>query len=145
MTILDWIKNILVHKSKWKTFSETDQKSFNPFIVNRWLSMDKDFIEIVNIFQKYCFGVIENRYIYKWYRDALPKGKRYNKYIKNKKQKSHKSWVVDIIKTHFEVSSLSAIEYIDIFKKTKDGKKQLSGILQMYGIGEDKIKSIVKK
>ena len=57
--------------------SEDEQKKFSPFIINRWLSMDKDFIEIVNFFQKYSIGTLEPREVYKWYCDILPKGKRF--------------------------------------------------------------------
>ena len=53
MTIFDWVNNVLVHKKHWDSFTEDEQKKFSPFIINRWLSMDKDFIEIVNVFQKY--------------------------------------------------------------------------------------------
>ena len=87
MTIIDWMNQLLVHKKNWNSFSEPDQKTFNSFIINRWLSMDKDFIEIVNVFQKYAIGTLESREVYKWYCDVLPKGKRYNKYIKSKKNK----------------------------------------------------------
>ena len=48
MTIIDWMNQLLVHKKHWNEFSEDEQKKFSPFIINRWLSMDKDFIEIVN-------------------------------------------------------------------------------------------------
>ena len=52
MTIIDWINQLLVYKKPWNSFEEFEQKKFNPFIINRWLSMDKDFIEVVNVFQK---------------------------------------------------------------------------------------------
>ena len=50
MTIFNWINEILVSKKHWDKFTEDEQKKFSPFIINRWLSMDKDFIEIVNYF-----------------------------------------------------------------------------------------------
>ena len=72
MTIIDWINQILVDKKPWDSFSESDQKTFSPFIINRWLSMDKDFIEVVNYFQKYAIGTLESREVYKWYSDFYP-------------------------------------------------------------------------
>ena len=89
MTIFDWIGEILVNKKPWDSFSEEEQKTFNAFIINRWLSMDAEFIEIVNYFQKYAIGTLEPREVYMWYRDVLPKGKRFNKYIKGKKSKKY--------------------------------------------------------
>ena len=85
MTIIDWMNQLLVHKKKWNDFTEDEQKKFSPFIINRWLSMDLEFIEIVNYFQKYSIGQLKPREVYKWYCDILPKGKRFNKYIKGKK------------------------------------------------------------
>ena len=51
MTIFDWINQMLVTKKHWDEFTEDEQKKFSPFIINRWLSMDKDFIEVVNVFR----------------------------------------------------------------------------------------------
>ena len=34
-------------------YTETDHKKFSPFIVNRWLSMRMELIEIINQLQKY--------------------------------------------------------------------------------------------
>ena len=104
MTIFDWINQMLVTKKHWDEFTEDEQKKFSPFIINRWLSMDKDFIEFVNVFQKYAIGTLEPREVYKWYCDILPKGKRFNKYIKGKKDKkdvqnSDKSVIIDNIFT----------------------------------------------
>ena len=92
MTIFDWINQILVHKKPWDSFDESEQKKFSSFIINRWLSMDKEFIEIVNYFQKYSIGTLESREVYKWYCEVLPKGKRFNKYIKGKKDKKYDDW-----------------------------------------------------
>ena len=58
MTIIDWINQVLVHKKSWDSFNESDQKAFSPFIINRWLSMDEEFIEVVNYFQKYSIGTL---------------------------------------------------------------------------------------
>ena len=89
MTIFEWINQILTHKKPWDSFNETDQKTFSPFIIHRWLSMDEEFIEVVNYFQKYAIGTLEPREVYKWYSDFLPKGNRFNKYIKSKKDKKY--------------------------------------------------------
>ena len=69
MTIIDWMNQLLVHKKHWNDFTEDEQKKFSPFIINRWLSMDKDFIEAVNMFQPYSIGMLESKYIYDDSRD----------------------------------------------------------------------------
>ena len=78
MTIIDWINQVLVHKKPWDSFSESDHKTFNTFIINRWLSMDKEFCEYINMFQPYSIGLLEPKDVYTFYCNLLPKGKRFN-------------------------------------------------------------------
>jgi len=139
MTIFDWINQILVTKKDWNEFSEDEQKKFSPFIINRWLSMDKDFIEIVNVFQKYAIGTLEPREVYKWYCDILPKGKRFNKYIKGKREKKYDKELVNIITNHFECSKLQVQEYLELIDK-----EELKSILEMYGLDKKIIKRLCK-
>ena len=112
MTIFNWIDQILVDKKPWNSFTENEQKKFSPFIINRWLSMDKEFIEVVNYFQKYAIGILESREVYKFYCDILPKGKRFNRYIKGKKNKKYESELIKIISKYFECSKLQTIELL---------------------------------
>ena len=128
MTIIDWINQLLVNKKHWDEFTEDEQKKFSPFIINRWLSMDKDFLEIVNYFQKYSIGTLESREVYKWYCDVLPRGKRFNKYIKPKKHKKYDKKIIDIISNYFEVSKRDTKIYMELLDK-----KEIKDILKMYG------------
>ena len=140
MTIIDWMNQLLVHKKHWDDFTEDEQKKFSPFIINRWLSMDKDFLEIVNYFQKYSIGTLEPREVYKWYSDFLPKGKRFNKYIKGKKDKKYDSELVDIICKHFMCSKTEAKENLSLISK-----QEVEEILQKYGTDPKKIKTLCKR
>ena len=139
MKIFDWVNELLVGKRPWDSFSEADQKTFNPFIINRFLSMDKDFIEIVNFFQKYSIGTLEPREVYKWYCDMLPRGKRFNKYIKGKKDKKYNTELIDIMVQHFECSKSQVKDYLDLI-----AKDELMEILEKYGMNEKTIKRLLK-
>ena len=139
MTIFDWITQLLVTKKSWDSFTEDEQKKFSPFIINRFLSMDKEFLEIVNIFQKYAIGTLEPREVYKWYCDVLPKGKRFNKYIKGKRDKKYDKELVDIITNHFECSKLQTQEYLGLINK-----EELKKILEMYGLDKKNIKKMMR-
>ena len=140
MTIFEWIDQILIHKRPWNSFVETDQKAFSSFIINRWLSMDEDFVEIVNLFQKYAIGQLETKEVYKWYCDVLPKGKRYNKYIKVKKEKKYDPELVEHICNYFECSKTEAKENLSLISK-----EEVNQILENYGTDPKKIKSICKR
>jgi len=139
MTIFNWINEILVSKKHWNEFTEDEQKKFSPFIINRWLSMDKDFLEIVNFFQKYSIGTLEPREVYKWYCDMLPRGKRFNKYIKGKKDKKYNTELIDIMVMHFECSKSQVKDYLDLI-----AKDELIEILEKYGMNEKTIKRLLK-
>ena len=139
MTVFDWVNQILVHKKHWNDFTVDEQKKFSPFIINRWLSMDKDFIEIVNYFQKYAIGTLKPREVYKWYCDVLPKGKRFNKYIKGKKSKKYEKELINVLVNWFECSKLHIEEYLEILPK-----EELRNILSMYGLEDKKIRKLIK-
>ena len=139
MTIIDWINQLLVNKKHWNDFTVDEQKKFSPFIINRWLSMDKDFIEIVNEFQKYAIGTLESREVYKWYCDVLPQGKRFNRYIKGKSDKKYDKELIDIISKYFECSKLQTKEYLQLISHN-----ELIEILEKYGIENKKIKRLCK-
>ena len=139
MTIIDWMNQLLVHKKHWNEFTEDEQKKFSPFIINRWLSMDKDFLEIVNFFQKYSIGTLEPREVYKWYCDILPKGKRFNKYIKGKKSKKYNTELVNVISNYFECSKLQTRDYLELIDKN-----ELIEILEKYGMNEKTIKRLLR-
>ena len=140
MTIIDWINQVLVHKKDWDSFTESEQKSFSPFIINRWLSMDKEFIEVVNYFQKYSIGTLEPREVYKWYADFLPKGKRFNKYIKGKKDKKYDPELITTVCEYFQCSKLEAKENLSFISK-----EDVNKILVKYGTDPKKIKTICKR
>ena len=137
MTIIDWINQVLIHKKSWDSFSESDQKTFNTFIINRWLSMDSDFIEVVNFFQKYAIGTLEPREVYKWYCEVLPKGKRFNKYIKGKKDKKYDKYLINTLSGYFECSKLQVLDYIDLLPRD-----EIINILQMHGTDKKTIKKL---
>jgi|21_taG_2_1085346.scaffolds.fasta_scaffold29400_2 hypothetical protein len=139
MTIFDWINQINYEKKSWDSFSEAEQKTFNTFIINRWLSMDEELIQIVNFFQKYSIGLLEPKDTYMWYRDIIPKKKRFNKYIKGKKAMKYDSELITTICKYYETSKNECIEYIEMMDK-----KQLTSILELHGKEPKQIKKLLK-
>ena len=139
MTVIDWMNQLLVHKKHWNDFTEDEQKKFSPFIINRWLSMDMAFIDIVNMFQKYAIGTLQSREVYKWYCDVLPKGKRFNRYIKSKKQKKYNKELINVLVNYFECSKLQVEEYLELLSV-----EEITIILNKYGIDSKKIRKLIK-
>ena len=69
----------------------------------------------------------------------LPKGKRFNKYIKSKKDKKYNTELIDIMVKHFECSKLNAKDYLELIDKN-----ELIQILEKYGMNEKTIKRLLK-
>ena len=139
MTVIDWINSILIYKKPWEEFSEAHQKTFSPYIINRFLSMDPEFTEIINMFQPYSIGMLESKDIYEFYCKLLPKGKRFNKYIKGKKDKKYDPELIDLLCKYFEESKSHVLDYLELINK-----EQLKSILQLYGVEPKKVRKYTK-
>jgi hypothetical protein len=108
MTIFDHIKNITTTKGPY-----LGDEGWNNYMINRFLSMDPDYCEVVNIVQKNTWQM-KGEYLYNLYRDLIPKQYIYLKYIKAKNKKDYKPEQIEAIGKYFEVSRKEAKEYIDM-------------------------------
>ena len=143
-TIFDHISQLTHRKKPWEKLSEADQKSFAPYIINRWLSMHPDLIEIIDLFQRYTIGPLSKKHVYQLYYDILPKANVRAKYIKGKKLAKYNKELVKFITSYHEVNSQEAEEYIELFKSTNSGMNHLYELLKMYGKTEKEIKKLLK-
>jgi hypothetical protein len=144
-TLFDHLSGITDKKVKWDSLSELDRKSFSPYMINRFLSMNMDFVELINEFQKYTIGGLDSREVYKLYSDVLPKQKQYNKYIKSKKSDTYQTELVELLSKHFLTSEKEALEALDMYFETSIAP--LKEILKKYGKTDkecDKLLKIVK-
>jgi len=111
MTIFDHIKNITTSKGAY-----LGDEGWNNWMINRYLSMDQDYCEVVNFIQKNTWQM-KGEYLYNLYKDLIPKQYKYLKYIKPQNKKEHKAEQVEAIQAYFEISKKEAKEYIDILSK----------------------------
>jgi len=136
MTIFDWLKEITYNKSKWESFTEEDKKSFEPYMIHRFLSMNPEYIEFVNLVQ--TFPYTDKEKIYSIYLYMIPKNNMFFKYIKSSKKKKQES-LLKHIANYFECSFGEAEEYIDILRETG-----VKSILTKLGIEEKEQKKLLK-
>ena len=61
-TIFDWLNEITYSKRNWSEFNEEEKNEFNSYLINRFLSMDKDYIELVNFIQTIPYTEKEKYY-----------------------------------------------------------------------------------
>ena len=143
-TIFDHIAGITHRKKSWDKLSEADQKSFSPYIINRWLSMHPDLIETIDALQQYTIGPLSKKHVYQLYYDILPNANVRAKYIKGKKVNKFNKELVKFVKDHYEISSQEAEEYVGIFIRTTSGIQNLVDIMKSYGKTEKEIKKLLK-
>ena len=137
MTLFDWLNQILLHKKDWEEFEEAEQKTFNTFMINRFLSMNEDFVDAVNICQEHTFEM-ENKNVYNLYRKLIPKQKRFLRYIKGKKDK-HSKKLLKFLADHYQVSQREIIDYMSIIDK-----KHIEELGKFYGKNKKQIKEMMK-
>jgi len=142
-TIFDHIGNITDKKLSISKYSEKNLKSWLSYLINRWLSMNMELIEIVNEFQKYTIGILSPKETYQLYYDILPKRKFYSKYVKGKKQDKYNSKLVELFAKHYMSSETDAIEYLDILSVTGN-TADIERIIKLYGKNDKEVKQLLK-
>ena len=95
----------------WDEISDEDKKSWSNYMVNRFLSMNSDWMELVNELQKYN---LQPKELYKLYTNILPKGKRWLRYMKGKNDMDYPEWLINIVRNNDECSRKEAIQAIDM-------------------------------
>ena len=135
-TLFLWIDELFVGKRNWDGFLDADKKKFSPFMVNRYLSMNDDFLSFVNHFQKYTIEVMPSKAVYQFYCNLLPKKKTYLRYLSGKKEKTNDK-VVPFIMKYFEVSKSQAADYYDLMTK-----EELTLLVKKYGNSDKEIKKM---
>ena len=105
MTLFDWLKELTGKKRDWDSFSDKERESFNPYMVNRFLSMHQPFIELVNYVQTIPYTDKEKYYTV--YCQLLPKQNVWLKYIKSK-MKQPTTELVEALSKIYECSTREA-------------------------------------
>jgi hypothetical protein len=141
-SLFDHLSFITDKKVSWDSLTDVDKKSFSPYMVNRFLSMNMDFIELINECQKYTVGQLSTREVYKLYSEILPKQKQYSKYIKGAKSSKYNSELVELMSKHFLVSQDIAMEYLDMYFETS--MSSLKDVIKLYGKSDKDITRLLK-
>ena len=125
MNPFDHIKNLHTKKRIWDNFNDEEKKSFNIYIINKALSMNPSYLNIVNMVQKYTNNMLEPKEVFNLYYDLLPNKFRFYKWIKGTKDKNKEKY--QILAEHFKCSSREIKDYIKLLDK-----KQINNILKLY-------------
>ena len=138
-TIFDFIDGLTHKKKEWDQWSETDQKKFTVFIVNRWLSMRMEFTELINEFQTYTIGLLRPQETYRLYHEFLPASKGFSKYIKGKSEDKYDKALIVQIAEHYQIGCSEAADYIELMDSV-----ECERILTLYGYSDGEKKKLLK-
>ena len=123
----------------WEDISDEDKKTWSNYMVNRFLSMKSDWIELVNEVQKYT---LEPKELYKVYTSILPKKKQWLRYIKGDKKMNYPKWVYEIVAKDMQVSMREAVSAVEMYDMSHGGQAELGDILLKYGTEEKEVRKL---
>jgi hypothetical protein len=138
MNIFDLANDILVKKRDWSELSEEDKKAFTPFMVIKFMGMNKDLCVIMNDLQIQDILVLSSKDCYNIIKDVTPKGKKYLSYIKGTTKQKNTELIAHIAK-YFECSTREASEYLLFLSK-----EDLKDILSNYSLDDKEILKMIK-
>ena len=134
-TIFDWVKEISYDKRSWSTFSIEEQDMFNNFMINKIISMNPNYIELVAEIQELQ---LPKDKLYQFSCKTLPKQKFFNKYQKPSKQQYNKE-VLGLLTEYFQVSTREVLDYCNILSK-----QDISDIILQLGKDDKELKKLLK-
>ena len=128
MNPFDHIKNLHTKKRHWEDFNDEEKKSFNVFIINKGLSMNPNYLGIVNMVQNFTGlnQIISPKEVFNIYFNLLPNNFRFYKWIKGEKTKKDKE-KAEYLAMHFKVSTREAYDYLQLLDR-----KTINSIIKNY-------------
>ena len=128
MNPFEHVKNLHTKKRRWEDFNDEEKKSFNVFIINKTLSFNPNYLNIVNMVQNYTGlnQVLSQKEVFNLYYSLLPTKFRFYRWIKGEKTKNKKE-KAEYLAMHFEVSIREAYDYLKILDK-----KTINQIIKNY-------------
>ena len=124
--------------------SEEDLKSWSNFMVNRFLSMKSEWVELIATLLPLS-QTLQPKEMYKLYISVIPKGKYFLKYIKGKGEDKYEQFIVDLLKKEYDCSENQAIEYLEVLYSTREGREYMKYVSEKYGIDKKQITKLKLK
>ena len=135
--IFGWLDEIMLHKSNPQNISEESWDKWNSYMIHRYVSMNINYIDVVNYVQK--INPNNKKQIYTIYREMIPKKKLWLKYLKNTNKTNFKQ-IPEYVAEYFNCSLGEAEEYIYLLRK-----QGIKGILWDMGVNEKEVDKLIKE
>jgi len=137
MTPFDFLKLVHDKSTKWEHLNEDEQKSYNTFIINKALSFNSKYLDLINNIQHYTPSSKES---FKYLQSVTDNKFKYNKWIKGSKTVKYNKDLLSLVSDYLECSNKQAEEYLNILSK-----KETKNLLEFLGIQQDTLKKLLKK
>jgi hypothetical protein len=124
--------------------SDEDIKSWSNFMINRFLSMKPEWVELIATLLPLT-QTLEPKEMYKLYISVIPKGKYFLKYIKGKTADKYEEFLIDLIKKDYQCSEKEALEYIEVLYSTREGREHIKYTCEKYGTDKKQITKLKLK
>jgi hypothetical protein len=124
--------------------TEEDVKSWSNFMINRFLSMKPEWVELIATLLPLT-QTLEPKEMYKLYISVIPKGKHYLKYIKGKSEDKYEQFIVDLLKKEYDCSERQANDYIEVLYATREGREYMKYVCEKYGVDKKQITKLKLK
>ena len=128
----------------FEKLSEEDLKSWSNFMINRFLSMKPEWVELIATLLPLT-QTLQPKEMYKLYISVIPKGKYFLKYIKGKGEDKYEEFLIELIKKDFQCSEKEANEYIEVLYSTREGRENIKYICEKYGTDKKQITKLKLK
>tara|TARA_B110000285_G_scaffold177925_1_gene199964 strand:- start:7124 stop:7537 length:414 start_codon:yes stop_codon:yes gene_type:complete len=134
--VFDWVKEINTKKSPIDSFSTEDWDQWNSYVVHRVLSMNPDYLSLVNEVQK--LPPDNKKQIYSIYKEYIPKNNKWSKYVKSTVKPRNKD-LIELLKGYYQLSSREVKEYIYMLDN-----EEILRILSKMGVNQKDAKKLIK-
>jgi len=131
--LFEWLNEITFKKTPINQIEEEAWNKWNSYMINRYVSMNKDYVHLANLVQ--TFPPKDKKQLYSAYRQLIPKKKVWLKYIKNQSQPNKE--LLEILSKYFESNSREVEEYLKILDKN-----EIKSILVSMGFDDKEIKKL---
>jgi len=114
MNLFDHLNNISWQKQFDVINNEADMKNYNDFMINRYLSMDRECLFYSYLISKAQSLSKQTKYLF--YLHMIPKRKRFFKYYKNDPSK------LNIIQQYYKCDENEALQYLEVLSNSQVNK-----------------------
>ncbi|HON83974.1 MAG TPA: hypothetical protein PLI22_07590 [Caldisericia bacterium] len=128
LSLFDHLNNLTENKTEYDPMNDVQTKSYEPYMINRYISMCDFYLPLVNEINKYD---IPKNVHYRYFLSSLPKRKQFFKYISKGKDVNKDD--KEKIAKYFECGNREAEMYLEILSED-----QVKTIVQKFDYGKTK-------